>query len=103
MTRHTCSYTFRNVCDVPRYVGETDPAAMSYLTVLNESRGNRQPHYNPTTSSNVNQPGATRLLDVEVRGPIVHSVPVHKVATWLARGLNSPKEAILKERLRSLV
>src|SRR5258708_19902893 len=69
------------------------------LTVLNESRGNRQPHYNPTTSSNVNQPGATRQLDVEVRGPIVHSVPVHKVATWLARGLNSPKEPILKQRL----
>jgi hypothetical protein len=49
------------------------------------------------------QPGAITQLDVEVRSSIVHSVPVHKVTKWLARGVNSPKEAILKERLRSLL
>jgi hypothetical protein len=49
------------------------------------------------------RPGATTQPDVEVRSSIVHSVPVHKVSRWLARGVNSPKEAILKERLRSLL
>src|ERR1700730_5754831 len=49
------------------------------------------------------QPGAITQLDVEVRSSIVHSVAVHKVTKWLARGVNSPKEAILKERLRSLL
>lgn len=49
------------------------------------------------------QPGSVVQLDVEVRSSIVHSIPVHKVTKWLARGVNSPKEAILKERLRALL
>lgn len=44
------------------------------------------------------QPGSAVQLDVEVRSSIVHSVPVQKVTKWLARGVNSPKEAILKDK-----
>lgn len=42
-------------------------------------------------------------LDVEVRSSITHSVPVRKVYQWLQQGVRTPKEAVLKERLRGLL
>ncbi len=48
-------------------------------------------------------PGALTQLEVEVRSSITHTVTVKKVQDWLKRGVRTPKEAILKERLRSML
>ena len=42
-------------------------------------------------------------LDVEVRSSITHTVSVQKVHQWLKQGFRSPKEAVMKERLRALL
>lgn len=49
------------------------------------------------------QPGAMTQLEVEVRSSVTHSLTVTKVREWLQRGVSSPKQAILKERLRALL
>jgi hypothetical protein len=49
------------------------------------------------------QPGALPQLDVEVRSSIKHTLTVTKVQEWLQRGVRTPKEAVLKERLRTLL
>jgi hypothetical protein len=49
------------------------------------------------------QPGAMTELEVEVRSSITHAVTVTKVHDWLKRGVRSPKEAVLKERLRAML
>ena len=49
------------------------------------------------------QPGAMTELEVEVRSSITHTVTVTKVHAWLNRGVRSPKEAVLKERLRAML
>lgn len=48
-------------------------------------------------------PGGMTQLEVEVRSSITHTVTVQKVSEWLQRGVRSPKEAVLKERLRALL
>ena len=48
-------------------------------------------------------PKGLAQLEVEVRSSITHTLPVRKVYDWLDRGVRSPKEAGLKERLRSLL
>ena len=47
-------------------------------------------------------PGGLTELEVEVRSSIKHTLTVKKTHEWLQRGVRTPKEAILKERLRSL-
>lgn len=42
-------------------------------------------------------------LDVEVRSSITHTGGVRQVYQWLDRGVKSPKESALKERLRGLL
>lgn len=49
------------------------------------------------------QPGALTELEVEVRSSITHTLTVHKAHEWLKRGVRTPKEAVLKERLRALL
>ena len=49
------------------------------------------------------RPGALTQLEVEVRSSITHTVTVKNVQDWLQRGVRTPKEAILKERLRALL
>lgn len=49
------------------------------------------------------EPGGLAQLDVEVRSSITHSLTVKKVRDWLQRGVRTPKEAVLKERLRTLL
>ena len=49
------------------------------------------------------QLGVITTLDVEVRSSVTHSLTVKKVQEWLQRGVRTPKEAVLKERLRTLV
>ncbi|PYS35785.1 MAG: hypothetical protein DMF75_02595 [Acidobacteria bacterium] len=49
------------------------------------------------------EPGAMTQLEVEVRSSITHTLTVSKVREWLQRGVRTPKEAVLKERLRALL
>ena len=48
-------------------------------------------------------PGSGRELEVEVRSAVTHTITLKKVQDWLSGGAKSPKEAVLKERLRSLL
>ena len=49
------------------------------------------------------EPGGMTHLEVEVRSSITHTLTVTKVREWLQRGVRTPKEAVLKERLRALL
>ena len=49
------------------------------------------------------EPGGLTQLEVEVRSSVTHTLTVTKVRAWLQRGVRTPKEAILKERLRALL
>jgi len=40
-------------------------------------------------------------LEVEVRSSVTHTLTVKKIQEWLQRGVRTPKEAVLKERLRT--
>jgi hypothetical protein len=48
-------------------------------------------------------PGGLTQLEVEVRSSVKHTLTVTKVRDWLQRGVRTPKEAVLKERLRALL
>lgn len=49
------------------------------------------------------EPAGLTQLEVEVRSSVKHTLTVIKVWEWLQRGVRSPKEAVLKERLRALI
>src|SRR5688572_12008588 len=49
------------------------------------------------------EPGGLTQLEVEVRISVTHTLTVTKVREWLQRGVRSPKEAVLKERLREML
>jgi hypothetical protein len=49
------------------------------------------------------EPGAMSQLDIEIRSSVTHSVTLNKVHSWLTGGAKSPKDAVLKERLRELL
>jgi hypothetical protein len=49
------------------------------------------------------EPGGLTQLEVEVRSSVKHTLTVTKVREWLQRGVRTPKEAVLKERLRALL
>lgn len=42
-------------------------------------------------------------LEVEVRSTITHTLTVRKAHEWLERGVRTPKEAVIKERLRAML
>lgn len=48
-------------------------------------------------------PGGLTELEVEVRSSVKHTLSVSKILEWLQRGVRSPKDAVLKERLRALL
>ena len=48
-------------------------------------------------------PGGLTEFEVEVRSSIKHTLPVKQIEAWLERGVRTPKEAVLKERLRALL
>jgi hypothetical protein len=48
------------------------------------------------------EPGAMSQLEVEVRKSVTHTLTLRKVQDWLNGGARTPKEAMMKERLRSL-
>jgi len=49
------------------------------------------------------EPGGLTQLEVEVRSSVKHTLTVTKVREWLQRGVRTPKEAILKDRLRTML
>ncbi len=49
------------------------------------------------------EPGGLTELEVEVRSSVKHTLSFTKAQEWLQRGVRTPKEAILKERLRALL
>jgi hypothetical protein len=49
------------------------------------------------------EPGGLTQLEVEVRSSVTHTLSVTKIRDWLQRGVRTPKEAVLKERLRELM
>jgi hypothetical protein len=49
------------------------------------------------------EPGSAAQLEVEVRSSVVHTITPTKIHEWLNGGAKSPKEAVMKERLRALL
>jgi hypothetical protein len=49
------------------------------------------------------EPSGLTQLEIEVRRSVKHTLTVSKVREWLQRGVRTPKEAVLKERLRALL
>jgi len=49
------------------------------------------------------EPEDLTKLEVEIRTAITHTVTLKKVRSWLQGGSRSPKEAIVKDRLRALL
>lgn len=48
-------------------------------------------------------PAGLTQLEVEVRSSVKHTLTVTKVRDWLQRGVRTPKEAVLKEKLREML
>jgi hypothetical protein len=49
------------------------------------------------------EPGEVRPIDVEMRKSITHSVNLRRVQEWLQGASRSPKEKVVKERLKELL
>ena len=48
-------------------------------------------------------PGPIAKLDVEIRSSVTHTVTQQKIQDWLDAGPRSPREFVLKERLKQLL
>ena len=48
------------------------------------------------------EPAPTSNLEIEVRTSVTHTIPTKNVHAWLNRRATSPREAVMKERLRGL-
>ena len=49
------------------------------------------------------EPREANRLEIEVRSSVVHTITIRKIHDWLNGGAKTPKEAIIKERLRELL
>ena len=49
------------------------------------------------------EPGRAANMEVEVRSSVTHTVTPMRIYEWLNGGSKSPSEAVIKERLRSLL
>ncbi len=49
------------------------------------------------------EPGPISKLEVEIRSSVTHTVTPKKIHEWLNGGSKTPKEAVMKERLRGLL
>jgi hypothetical protein len=49
------------------------------------------------------EPGPASKLEVEIRSSVTHTVTMRKIHDWLRGGAKTPKEALIKERLRALL
>lgn len=48
-------------------------------------------------------PGPITKLDVEIRSSVTHTITLEKVQSWLDTGPRSPREFVLKQRLKELL
>jgi hypothetical protein len=48
-------------------------------------------------------PGPITKLDVEIRSSVTHTVTLQRVQDWLETGPRSPRDFVLKERLKQLL
>lgn len=48
-------------------------------------------------------PGDVSKLEVEIRSSVTHEITLSRVRQWLNGGAKSPKEAVMKERLREML
>ena len=49
------------------------------------------------------EPREANRLEIEVRSSVVHTLTIRKIYDWLNGGAKTPKEAVIKERLRALL
>lgn len=49
------------------------------------------------------EPGAMGQLEVEIRTSITHMLTVRKLHDWLNGGSKTPKDVVLKDRLRKIL
>jgi len=49
------------------------------------------------------EPGPLSQLDIEIRTAVTHTLTVKKLHEWLNGGGKTPKEVVVKDRLRELV
>src|SRR5262249_17347509 len=49
------------------------------------------------------KPGQVSRLEVEVRSSVTHTITPKRIYDWLNGGAKTPKEAVMKERLRALL
>ena len=49
------------------------------------------------------EPGQVSELEVEVRSSVIHTITPRRIFDWLNGGSKTPREAVMKERLRALL
>jgi hypothetical protein len=49
------------------------------------------------------EPREGNQLEIEVRSSVVHALTIRKIHEWLNGGAKTPKEAVMKERLRTML
>jgi len=49
------------------------------------------------------EPGSLSQLDIEIRTAVTHTLTVKKLREWLNGGAKTPKEVVIKDRLRELI
>jgi hypothetical protein len=49
------------------------------------------------------EPGPLSQLEIEIRTSVTHTLTVKKLREWLDGGAKTPKEVVMKDRLRELM
>jgi hypothetical protein len=49
------------------------------------------------------EPGPVGKLEVEIRTSVTHTLTVEKLETWVKSSARSPKEMLMKERLKEML
>jgi hypothetical protein len=49
------------------------------------------------------EPREANRLEIEVRSSVLHTLTLRKIHDWLNGGAKTPKEAVMKEKLRALL
>ena len=49
------------------------------------------------------EPREGNRLEIEVRSSVVHTLTMRRIHDWLNGGAKTPKEAVIKERLRGML
>ena len=49
------------------------------------------------------EPGQLSQLEIEIRTSVTHTLTVKKLLEWLNGGAKTPKEVVMKERLKAIL